>query len=203
MRTFILSLCVAALIASGCVGPVYLNKKYHSTSAGALRLAILPANVSFNSYEEFTDTEFLDNLTQGVHPDNECLPPAGIRAKLLDNRPYAEAVNKLYGLNYLREEYLATPTLATAFPATELEFIRFCLDEADLVLVPVDFTITSNGAGMAGTAIYQIYDLANGLLVLENKHTATTEKRGGPGVMVVTRELTQAIATDYKKFCLQ
>jgi hypothetical protein len=189
---------LAGLLAAACGGsasrlPLYQDPQYHRSATQLVRVAILPVPQSDDAAVRFD--QGLGRVFMGTPGMSLARSPVDVRAALNGAPELLRAVSAVQNLRHPSGD-LAAANLAQALSPKQLDGLREQL-VANILVVPVEFSVRTAGGHSEGSIGYRAYDLESGRLLRQNGFVVEAPESGEPGTRRVLVDLVLRVHDDF------
>ncbi len=185
-------------VVTGCGSNLYVNKSYQNKSELPFKLAIIPIT---SDIESFADSVFTIIFRDSTN-EQQLIESSTIREKLLNDEALAQSLNRVILKDYSKAELSKGPNLKDVLDAQEIAMIEEQLYSADLMLVPVVFSLNSSLGLTIGNSTFRLYDLHSGELIFENSRNPNVNLSGEIGKKHMAISLIGWTYDDYEQHFL-
>ncbi|MCJ7935029.1 MAG: hypothetical protein MUW56_15740 [Chryseobacterium sp.] len=141
-------------------------------------VAFVPINNNFEENDEITKDILKDTLLL------KFIDVSVLRTQL--DTKVTDILKKVAEKDYKSKEIKAFPNLKTILNTEEIGYIKEKFSNADLLLLPVVFTINQMGGMTFGNSIFRLYDLNNGELIQQFSEKINVNINGKGGFAMMT-----------------
>lgn len=214
-RSRALGLCLVGLAVCGCGGGRTTQRSPPAASGGGTTAA---------ASETWVDTTYAPNPTvlaslaiapvpyagEHAHEIDEALErvfidtpgsqlrgqPGIIRQRMNGNRQFVLVIDRIRSLRY-GSAALAAANLNQLLTPRELADLRTSLNSASMLIMPIEFVVEPKGGGTDGHALYRVYSLETGKLLLQNRLQRHIAQAGDVGERETLIQLILALQADF------
>jgi len=187
-----------AWVLTACGGDLYVNPSYRYLRSAPPRLAIIPLPLNLGPGDASVTESFSDA------PQRVTLAPVnGLRQTIGSDAPLTDTLNRIIKKEYTKSELKESASLTDLLGSTELLRLREWLAAADLMLIPVDFAVTSAAGHTFGLARFRLFDLHSGSLIYENSTKINVNLTGEQGVLLMNHLLLGYVRSDFDRHFLK
>jgi hypothetical protein len=164
-----LAVLVALFVFVGCSSNfygknLYISKSYSFEARRGCKLALMP--VEFE-HHQFIDSLMYETLNADLPIDNYLLGPQEIRQRIYGNDKLMAIIQRIDDGRYTKKQLKSMLGIGDFIDISDLSYLRQNLDSADLMLIPVEFSLKDIDNGAAGHYRFRLYDLHDGSLIYE------------------------------------
>lgn len=184
----------ASAAAPAAAADLWVDPTYAPNRTTLASLAITPvpsAGANAHQLDEALERVFIDTPGSQLRAQ-----PADIRRRMNGNRQFVLLIDRIRSVQYAPTA-LSTASLAQILTPKELEDLRTSLNSASMLVVPIEFVVEPQGAATDGRALYRVYSLQSGKLLLQNKLLRHVDVGGDAGQRETTIQLVLAIQADF------
>jgi hypothetical protein len=184
----------ATAAAPAAATELWVDPTYAPDRTTLASLAITPvpsAGANAHQLDEALERVFIDTPGSQLRAQ-----PADIRRRMNGNRQFVLLIDRIRSVQYA-PTVLPTASLAQILTPKEHEDLRTQLNSASMLVVPVEFVVEPKGAGTDGRALYRVYSLQSGKLLLQNKLVRHVDAGGDAGQRETTIQLLLAMQADF------
>jgi hypothetical protein len=197
------ALLLASTLAVGCGAPprttAYREATYKRDRLHLVPFAFLPvplAGPRAEAMDRGMERAFAD--TPGVTIRNQ---PTILRQRMNGDHDLVWLVNRVLAVKYSARDLAAGPNLQAILTGKQMEDLRTVTSGASMLLVPVEMATKPAGQATRGHALYRVYDLDSGRLLLQNTVDVSVPETGEAGdrkalvqvVLAMQQDLTQRL----------
>jgi len=195
------ALLLAVTLLAGCGGPpkttAYRDPAYQRDPLNLVPFAIAPVPIAGprgEGLDHGMERAFSD--TPGVQIRNQ---PSVMRQRLNGDHDLLWSINRVLAEKYTPQDLAAGPNLQSVVTAKQIETLRKVTGDAVLFLLPVEMATEAAGGGTRGHALYRVYDLESGRLLLQSSVEVTVPEAGETGERKALVQLVLQVQADFKQ----
>ena len=163
-------LSLLLLTLQGCGSSIFINAHYAFKAKSAPLLAILPVGSTPN----FSDSVFVRVFADSIG-SYQLIPPGEIRVKMLSNPALLKTIDSILAKDDSEVNLQSNPNISNLISKDGIQLLRFELSQANLMLVPVTFRVSSTLRHVFGGSRFRLYDLNSGQLIYEKNYVFEVE----------------------------
>lgn len=178
-------------------GTLYLNSNYQATDTSSIKIVILPIGGTDGA---LTDSAF----EKAFEPQRQSLVPLrSVRAKISNDNTLATTLGRVIQQEHSLTGSDESPNLKNFLREIDLPSLREKLDNADIMLLPLEFDFRKVMGYTTGHFKYRFYDLKSGVLLLDNSEDLSVNIVGEDARLLLTNALMNFCHTDFEKHLLK
>ena len=177
----------AFLLVAGC-GGAYVNPNYSFEEQASPKLAIAPVLPQEDLLASFVDSFFVV-IFEDTTKSDLLVPPAHVREVMGDDKTIAGILSVMQGTDFTKEELKGDVSIANKTSADKLSSMRSSLGDADLLLIPRGWSVTSAAGYTMGACTFRLYDMRTGQMIYEKDHDLNVNVSGTIGKQLISGHL--------------
>jgi hypothetical protein len=155
----------------GCGSDLYLNKDYSFDTNTPFKLAIAPF---FGTLPVEPDTLFT-LVFADTTGTQDLVTPSHLRQKIENDTNLKDILSLVVSKDYSSEEKKGSIDIKQLIGEGGLRKLRDACEQADVVLVPVQFFVGPHQGRLLGITRFRLFDLSSGLLIYESYRDLNTD----------------------------
>jgi len=197
-KKHLVAISIALLVVVGCRG-AYVNPNYSFDKRETPKLAIAPVLSQEEPLASFVDSFFVTIFEDTTKPDL-LVHPAYIRSVMEKDKAIAGILSVMHGTDFTKEELKNGATILRKTNVDELSRMRNSLGDADLLLIPRGWSVTSMAGHTFGKCTFRLYDMRSGQLIYEKANDLNVDMSGIVAQRLISGHLIGFVYDYYKNW---